>query len=144
MAQPSMPQHYPMQQPNQQAPSQQVIVIQQQAAMVFGKNPVRMKCGQCQADISTSVNSSIRDAGWIWCILCCLCCCMPECGLLACCLSGFKRFTHKCPNCKGRLGSYDPPHSTAEICCVLFGWLVILVIMILVIIFLILPALDDR
>lgn len=111
MAQPSMPQHYPMQRPNQQ-----VIDIQQQAPMLLGsKQSIRMKCLQCHADISTSVKSSFKGSGWI--LLSML---IP---FLPVCLHGFKRFTHKCPNCKDRLGSYEPPHSTAEICGLIFGGL---------------------
>ena len=50
--------------------------------------PVATTCSHCHLAITTTVDVSIKNEGWLWCIICSLFSIIVGC--LACCLNGFK------------------------------------------------------
>ncbi|XP_071453448.1 lipopolysaccharide-induced tumor necrosis factor-alpha factor homolog [Hetaerina americana] len=71
-----------------------------------GPKGTRMRCYHCHADIKTTTVTTNKAMAHLACLLlffatCCLCSWVPYC------LQSCKRVDHKCPNCKGFLGSYN-------------------------------------
>ena len=116
------------------------VVVVQQPVVQFGAFPVTTKCSNCETDVVTAVNSSIKALGWVWCLACCFC------GIwifsfFSCCLSGFRytliasvdllqviistwyslhawtfrRFTHKCPRCLRTIAVVEPKFNAAQV-----------------------------
>ena len=112
-------------------------MVVQQPVVQFGAFPVTTKCSSYETDVVTSVNSSIKALGWVWCLACCFC------GIwifsfFSCCLSGFRytfasvlqlifstwyslhawtfrRFTHKCPRCLRTIAVVEPKFNSVQV-----------------------------
>ena len=70
-------------------PNQTIVVVQRQLADL-GVTPATIHCNTCNMNVTTVVDDSMRDLGWIWCLLC-SCFFSWIVGCLACCLNGFKQ-----------------------------------------------------
>jgi len=132
----------------------QVVVVQAQsypATDINGKpidsvKPVQANCQSCHKTVRTRVQESIRDLGWIWCIACCLLTGWCWVALLACCMNGFKQFTHWCPDCKIRLAVVKPDVSTKEkiiLCAVIGGTVLLGIIFAIVYVVVIVPIVSQ-
>ena len=77
----------------QAAPNQTIVVVQRHLADL-GMAPATTHCNTCNLNVTTIVDDSLRDFGWIWCLLC-SCFFSWIVGCLACCLKGFKQVS-KC------------------------------------------------
>merc|ERR1739848_954049 len=100
-------------QPQPPPPQQTVVVVQQQGLLAgLGSASAYLNCPNCQAEICTRVDGSVKTLGWVFCLLCGL---FP--GLLALCMNGFKKFTHSCPRCNMIIGTGEPPFTTGEKWC---------------------------
>jgi len=73
----------------------------------FGPKPVITTCTYCGQQVKTIVNDKIKQEGWLWCILC-SCFFSWIIGLLACCMDGFKEFSHRCPKCNRIITKVEP------------------------------------
>ena len=76
----------------------------------LGSASAYLNCPNCQAEICTRVDGSVKILGWVFCLLCGL---FP--GLLALCMNGFKKFTHSCPRCNMIIGTGEPPFTSGEV-----------------------------
>ena len=65
------------------------IGVMMPAESEFGIDPVVTNCTRCRQTVTTRVDNSIKDNGWLWCILCSLFFSWII-GCLACCMNGFK------------------------------------------------------
>ena len=72
--------------PHQQRQTQ---VMPQDHRSGFDIFPVATTCTHCHQAITTRVDDSIKNEGWLWCIIC-SCLFSIIVGCLACCLNGFK------------------------------------------------------
>ena len=73
-----------------QLPPNQTIVVVQRHLADLGVTPATTHCNTCNMKVTTVVDDSMRDFGWIWCLLC-SCFFSWIVGCLACCLNGFKQ-----------------------------------------------------
>merc|ERR1711874_904738 len=93
--------------------------------MEFGCEPVQLSCYHCHRQVVTDVTSEISSSGWCFAITCCL----FGSWLASClvgCLPGFRRFTHRCPLCRVRIGEGEPKHSGKHIALILCVTLLVL------------------
>ena len=84
----------------------------------FGIEPMNMKCHNCFREMTTRVEDSVTDSGWLFAFFCFL----PWISylswinsLLLCCLPSLRQFSHYCPLCNVLLGTARPKHSAAHI-----------------------------
>merc|ERR1711973_1077817 len=84
----------------------------------LGTVPAEYFCSPCQMKIITIVKRSIRTSRdlWIWWIIF-LPILFPACCLI-CCLKGFRKFTHTCPNCGERVGVTENSLTGKEKCII--------------------------
>lgn len=88
--------------PHIQAPP--VTIVQQVIVGDLGKEPRRMNCPHCHAEICTRVKYREGATTHIAALLCCiigglLCCWIPYC------IDDCKDAVHECPNCNMQIGS---------------------------------------
>ena len=92
---------YPPQQPAPYPNQPPVVVVAAQPA-VFGRQPMNMTCGNCNAQILTAIDYESGTLTWIICLplflVTGICCFIPFF------IDGCKDVIHKCPNCKRMLG----------------------------------------
>jgi len=112
------PPPYPTRNYGQVPPNQTIVVVQRQLADL-GVTPATIHCNTCNMNVTTVVDDSMRDLGWIWCLLC-SCFFSWIVGCLACCLNGFKKFTHKCPKCNCVIGVTEPAFTKREVSTIVF------------------------
>jgi len=106
------------------------IGVMMPAESEFGTTSVVTNCTRCHQTVTTRVDNSIKDNGWLWCILCSLCFSWII-GCLACWMNGFKKFTHTCPKCGHVLAVVKPEVTSKE--KGIIGALVVLVLVLLVV-----------
>ena len=80
----------------------------------FDKEPRHMKCTNCFRQMTTRVEDSVRDSGWLFAFSCFLFGSWIN-SLLVCCLPGFRQYSHHCPLCHVILGTVRPKHSATHI-----------------------------
>merc|ERR1712058_52314 len=104
---------------------------------IFGQDSVNISCKNCYNLISTRVDSSISQSGWIWAIVCC---CFGSwiASCLVNCLPGFRKYTHSCPRCNVIVGEVEPNHSGCQ--KVIIGVTVLLVLALIIAFFVIAMA----
>merc|ERR1712105_438188 len=93
-------------------PPPTVVVVQgqqQYANHALGISSVNIKCQNCNMDVVSVVDSSIKGMGWAFCLFCGL---FP--GLLVLCMNGFRKFKHSCPRCNMVIGTHEPPFTSGE------------------------------
>ena len=87
---------YPPQQPAPY-PNQPPVMVVAAQPPVFGRQPMNMTCGNCNAQILTSIDHESGALTWLICLPLCLftgiCCFVPFL------IDGCKDVIHKCPNC---------------------------------------------
>ena len=101
--------YYGPQQPDEPPPTYGVAVNMNAAeaglkavefgVLEFGEQSVKMDCSACHHQISTNVDSQVRQSGWMFALLCCICGSWLI-SLLVCCLPGFRKYSHYCPHCR--------------------------------------------
>merc|ERR1712211_146862 len=91
----------------------------------FGEESVKMACSACHHQINTNVDSQVRQSGWMFALLCCICGSWLI-SLLVCCLPGFRKYSHYCPHCRALLGEGMPRHSGGHL-AIIIGLSILLV-----------------
>merc|ERR1712088_634089 len=91
----------------------------------FGPEPVQLSCWSCHRQIVTDVSSEMTSSGMCFAFCCCIFGSWLA-SLLACCLPGFKKFTHRCPLCRALIGEGEPSHSGKHIALIIFVTILVL------------------
>merc|ERR1711994_205866 len=82
-------------------------------------------CWTCHRQIVTDVSSEMTSSGMCFAFCCCIFGSWLA-SLLACCLPGFKKFTHRCPLCRALIGEGEPSHSGKHIALIIFVTILVL------------------
>jgi len=122
-----------------------VVVVSQVhgKAPQFGTEPAVTTCTNCHQTVTTVVTDEIRQGGWIWCLACTFLFSWIV-GVLACCLNGFKKFTHRCPRCNQIISQVEARLTKKEMGIIAAVTAVVLVIVILLWIFVLIPIYSRR
>lgn len=98
---------YPPPQPGMVPPGQTTVVVTGAPLPIFRDQPVRLKCGHCQADIVTSLTYESGALCWIICGVLLLFGLWLGCCLIPFCIDGCKDVIHTCPNCQQTVGKFS-------------------------------------